>query len=225
MVQFRRMPPEGDTRRPATITPAARGWPWRQTPSPATGWRALYGRRLRGWKTGSGKGDVADLAGEFCDNRTIIPRIASTASRPSGARVHHEGHNGFTKDTTGPAGPRLPSGRRHGSELRARARGGRRRARSRRVLRAFFVFAVMNPRTAEQRVGPAIRPGRGRRPGGRLARFGDGVGRAARVDYTDVISTVLHRLARRLRSPRLFQKTDGYPCASDCCSLPWRAFP
>ena len=69
--------------------------------------------------------------------------LAAQQSAP-GAEVHHEGHNGFTKDTTGPAGLRLPSGRRHRSELRARARGGRRGARSRRVLRAFFVVFVMN---------------------------------------------------------------------------------
>ena len=151
MVRFRRAPPEGDTRRPATITPAARGWPWRQTPSPATGWTALYGRHLRGRKTASRKGDVSDVAGEFCDNRTIIPGNASTASWPfesqgSSRRTQriHKGHDG----AGGSAAParETPWDRMAGKAPR-RVPG----ARSRRVLRAFFVVVVMNRPTAASR--------------------------------------------------------------------------
>ena len=64
-------------RRPATATSRRTRWPWRQAPSPATGRGRLYGPCQSGWKVVSRKCDVSDVAGEFCDNRTIDSGIAS----------------------------------------------------------------------------------------------------------------------------------------------------
>ena len=85
---------------------------WIRRPPRPTGWAGLYGgfflRRVRD----------ADEEAIGRENSGLGLKSLMTehelAAQPSalGAEVHHEGHNGFTKDTMGPAGRRLPSGRR-----------------------------------------------------------------------------------------------------------------
>ena len=56
---------------------------------------------LSGWKIAFRNGDAAEKAGCSLLNPTIISRIASTASWPSGAEVHHGEHNGAQRTRRG----------------------------------------------------------------------------------------------------------------------------
>ena len=57
---------------------------------------------LSGWKIGFRIREVTEKAGVRPLNPTMFSRITSTASWTSRAMVHHEGHEGVTKNTKGP---------------------------------------------------------------------------------------------------------------------------